>query len=208
MPHQAYLKLGNIRGPAVIGSKVDDRKGFIPLVGFSHELASEIDPKTGPITKDRRHHALIVMKNIDFTTPRLHRALAEGEEFESARINFYHMPRGGAEKNYFYVVLSKARITSIRSVMPTLADPNNATIHEFEEVSLFYESIAWSHTSPTTKTIEEDSYEGSTFGDPGGIFAPDWIDAEAQAVTLDMLRVATDQAKAQIKAQIEKDKPK
>lgn len=204
MASQAFLELGDIKGPSLF--KGDDKKNRIPLMGFTHELASEVDPATGPITKERRHKALTVTKNIDYTTPRLHRAMATAEVFDKASINFFHMPRSGDEKKYFGVVMSNVVITSIRTFMPSIADPNNSTIHEYEEVGFSYESISWHHTSPTSKTLEEGGYEPSTFKDVQATFAPDWIEAEAKAATLAMLRAATDQAKAQIKAQLEKEK--
>ena len=109
MPSNGSLKLatktGEVKGPAL----AEDRKGEIHVNAVRHEVYSERDEKTGKPTDGRKHDALVVTKNIDFSSPHLHEAHKKNEPFTTFALRFYHMPRSGPETGYLTITCTNAR---------------------------------------------------------------------------------------------------
>ncbi len=189
MGELAYMKVGSIKGPAPFAaSDSGKRMGLIAVRAAIHHVASDIDTKTGRPTKDRTHQGFSVRKKIDFSSPHLHEAHKKGEE-NTVEIFFFHMPRSGAEANYFIVTMTKARIVKYTLTMPhmTLPDPRRPGIqssHEYEDIEFMYESIDWAvkknEGDPTISIADKNS------SDVLAAFGPDWIEEEAKAKTLNV----------------------
>ena len=185
----ASLKLGEIKGPSLIKG----REGEIPVVGFEHRLASVTDPKTGLPTRDRRHGTLTVRKNVDFASPHIREAHTKDRELAFA-LRFFRNPRSGSEYNYLTVVLTRARVVSVKLVMPVLTDPKNSNVHEYEEVGFAYESIAWQNEAPP-QGLESGGFPSKTAKVVQARFGPDWLEEKAKAEVLAKLGLLTEKAK-------------
>jgi type VI secretion system secreted protein Hcp len=199
MANLAYLKLSGIKGPSVI--KSDTRLNHIGVLGVRHDVGT---PPGEDGAAERLHHPIYVTKNIDFTTPALHRSLTDGTVFENGWINFFHMPRSGDESNYYSIIMTGIQVVSIQSVMPTTQDPNNAEIHEYEVVGLMYKGINWTSHSPIVETLEYGSYKGDSEAEPEAKFGPDWIEEAAEAEVTEILDAVKEKIKAALMAEAKK----
>lgn len=196
MPQLAYLKVEGIKGPAAFDKDPYNRQGTIPILAVTHEITSNLDPKTGRPTPSRTHGPLVVRKKIDSASPYLREMHVGGTE-KNCNLMFFHMPRDGPETLYLTVTLAKARIVSYKAVMPHLMAPGMSVVHEWEEIGFIYESIDWSY-----KKHASDPPHGSNPGTPGSppvqetlaAFLPDWLDEEAKALFFKNVGMLTEEA--------------
>ena len=193
MPLAASLKLASVTGP----SMQKGREGDIAVVAMRHGVQSEVDPKTGQPTGDRLHGLLTIVKNLDFATPELHEAHRSGRELTDWVLRFFHLPRSGPEAHYFTIALTKAKIAAIRLVMPTTAEPDMASVHEYEEVDFAYESIGWGTPPPPSEGLDKGSYTPKTVTEELVRFEPDWIEEQAKQAVDRLAEAAKERAKAE-----------
>lgn len=194
MAHQAYMKLGDIKGPGRI--KRENSEKHIAVIAVRHEVAAALNEEG--IAGERRHHKLVVTKNVDFTTPKLHEALNSGVPFDSGWIHFFHMPRSGDEHGYFTMTMTGIQIVGIKSIMPSTQTAETADIHEYEEVSMVYSGINWTSHAPPERTLESGAYGKTECSEPQAKFGFDWLDDAPEAYSLEILNYAKESAKAKI----------
>lgn len=197
MASQAYMKLSGVKGPGVIK---DERLDTIPVIGLRHDVGTP-PGETG--SSERLHHPIYITKNIDYSTPPLHRAMVEGTEFENGWIQFYHMPRSGDETNYNSIALTGIRVVSIRSIMPSTQVQETTDIHEYEEVGLIYQGINWTANTPP-KGLEDGTYRREDFADPQAKFGTEWLDKFSETEAKDMLKKLEDEVTKQLKEEAKK----
>jgi type VI secretion system secreted protein Hcp len=154
MTMTAFLKLtgdkvGDVKGSA----RQKGREFLISVIGFDHivhaERYGDADPlgKTGMPTSKRRHGALVVTKEIDRATPKLHQAHAQNDVFKTFSLHCWRVPPAGggpkgiAEENHWTIHLANARIAAIRTVMKNVRLPANSALPEMEEVEFTYDAI-------------------------------------------------------------------
>ena len=90
------------------------------------------------------HRPFTVRKPLDQMSPGLGAALAEGKDLGTVTIEHWRLPpTGGAEENYYTIVLGKAKVVGIKQSMPYNKIDGTSQLAEYEEVSFTYESIAW-----------------------------------------------------------------
>ncbi|MHA2247261.1 MAG: Hcp family type VI secretion system effector [Candidatus Hodarchaeales archaeon] len=129
-------------------------EGSIEGYQYSHSVYIPTDPHSGQATGSRIHTPVIVVKEVDKSTPKLMQALITGETLIEVLIKFYRTISG--TQNYFTVFLEDAKIVSIHDFMPNSLNPNTYQ-PLMEEVSFVYGKITW--------TWEEDGIE----------FADEWF---------------------------------
>ena len=181
------------------------RAGHIPVVGFTHEVRADVDPITHKVTKERTHSPLVVLKNIDFSSPALHQLQKEGKAV-SVTLHLYHMPWSGNEFNYYTIRLKEAKIISMNLVMP---DVNAFDLtHEWEEVSFVYQGIEYEVMALDKDHQEKEPYEKAVYGDPDGAllanpikFGPIWTEEKAK----DAIKKAYDAAKDAAKKKFDEE---
>jgi len=139
----AYLTLRK-GGQLVQGSsRFKDREGQILVIGLSHEITSDRDAKGLPTGKPK-HRSMVILKDIDRSSPILYQALIDSVPFDDCDIEFTRFsPVGGGQEIHAKIELTDARISSIRGIMPNAARPENGAIPEYEEVRLAYRTIEW-----------------------------------------------------------------
>jgi type VI secretion system secreted protein Hcp len=142
MPMPGYFSLtgeqqGNIEGSCQIENQV----GKILVQGVDHTIEIPRSIQTGLPTGKRIHMPLMIIKQLDKSSPKLFQALTSGEQLSTAKLEYYMISAQGQETLYYTVELKNAIITSIRKYFPTALDPNNKTIGHMEEVSFTYATI-------------------------------------------------------------------
>lgn len=189
MPMTAFLDCQEINGSGVQKGRV----GMIPVIGFHHEVTTEIDPGTGEPGKTRLHSAFVIQKEIDLSTPGFHLYQTSGKALKECTLNLWHMPKSGPEANYFKITLSDATVVSVKMIMPPAYIDANSNTHEYEEVGLEYASIAWQKLAvaapgmalgnePSSASFKDMIGSGIFF--KGGVFIPDWMEAQAKIAVL------------------------
>ena len=189
MAMTAFLKCGEFDG----AGRQKGREGMIPVIGFHHEITTEVDPSTGEPGKTRLHSAFVIQKEIDLSTPDFHKRQKSGASLGTCVLHLWHMPKSGPEANYFQITLADAKVVSIKTIMPPAYIDSNSNTHEYEEVGLEYSSIAWNKIAiavagfalgvePGTPTFTDKIGSGLFF--TGGVFIPDWMETQARLAVL------------------------
>lgn len=71
------------------GCDVADREFSIEFKGFHHNLSIPTDNATGKPTGTRQHSPMIIVKEFDYSSPYLYKAVATGQNLKSAEIKWY-----------------------------------------------------------------------------------------------------------------------
>jgi type VI secretion system secreted protein Hcp len=122
--HVQAKSAGKIKGEATAVGHVDD----ILLTGWQWGVESRMAPTLGnPNGAGRAYSALTVHKVIDRATTGLMAALVRNDEIKEAKLCMRRA--GGAQEDYFSVLLKKARISSLRhEALPSGATRETLTL--------------------------------------------------------------------------------
>jgi len=143
MPIPAYMWLKDDGGALIKGGvDIQDREFSIEVRGFHHNLMIPTDNATGKVTGTRMHSPMLIVKEFDYSSPYLYKAVATGQNLASAEIKWYKINDAGQEVEYFNMLLEGVRVVSIS---PSMASPDNANENHMETVELRYEKITWKH---------------------------------------------------------------
>ena len=142
MALNAYLRLtgetqGEIKGSVMQAGREDS----IMVVGCSHEIDSPRDAASGLPTGKRQHKPLVIIKEIDKSTPLLMNALVNNENISELTLEFWQPSRSGKEVHYFTIELVNASISGIRQEMLDNRYPENMRLAVTEYVSFVYQKI-------------------------------------------------------------------
>ncbi len=135
----AFLTIrGETQGDIEGGVRQAGREGSIAVTGVRHDIESPRDAASGLPTGKRQHSPLVVLKQVDKSTPLLYHALANNESLTEVSLKFYRTVRDGKEQQYYTIDLTNASIASIKLVADTETAGNL-----IEEISLTYQKITW-----------------------------------------------------------------
>ncbi len=124
----AHMKIRGDKQGEIEGScDMEGREGTIFVHHAQHAVTVPSSIADGG---KRMHDPLVIMKNIDKSSPILNQALVQGERLH-VTLKWYRINPHGNEENYFTHTLEGAIIKSISLDM------------EFEQVSFTYEKIVW-----------------------------------------------------------------
>ena len=166
------LKLGgqNLQG----SSRFKSREGQILVIGVSHEVGSDRDANGIP-TSGRKHRPLVIQKDIDRSSPLLWQAFRDNVTFDFGFLEFTRFPpNGGQQEIHASINFSKARIVSIRGVMPNARIGDNEPIPEYEEVAFCYDDINWDWTG---KDVEGGDTHCTETGCDFSAYEMNWAEA-------------------------------
>lgn len=192
MPNLAYLTVGKIQSD----SRVKGREGQIEVRAYHHHAQRPINAVTGEVGTRRSHSLFTIRKNLDFKTSGLLRfAHKNGAVLSPWTLDLYHMPAQGEEVKYFTISLENARIAEYRMVLPSLHEPKNALIHEYEELSFIYDKISFQSHKHLTE-IGSSLIAGRTFeaDATGSVFDADWKEEQAKVAVKLVLKLLGDKA--------------
>jgi type VI secretion system Hcp family effector len=175
MPLHAFLDLRGKKSGEIKGSaRQKTRKGKIAVIAYTHDIHAKrwedtLGERTGQPNGDRMHGRLVVTKELDHATPKLHKAMAESDLFERFELHCWRVPPAGGgpngvtEENHWTVHLHGARIAAIRTVMPYARLAANQMIPEYEEVEFTYERIGLQWSALTGRDGEVGQAESGVF---------------------------------------------
>lgn len=124
------------------GCDVQNREYSIEFKGLHHNLSTPTDNMTGKPTGKRIHSPLMIVKEFDYSSPYLYKAVATGQALKKAELKFYKINYAGQEDEYFNILLEGVRIVS---VSPSMAAPEDTNNNHMEQVEFRYEKITWKH---------------------------------------------------------------
>jgi type VI secretion system secreted protein Hcp len=144
----------DIQGDSTVTSM--GRENTIECLKFEHTVQTPRETGSGMATGKRVHSPITITKRYDRSTPLLYKALAQNEKID-ATIKFYRPnPTGdGTTEQFFTIELKNGRISSIKSLLPYVLDPNTSMSPNLEEVSFVYQTIIWTYV-PTGATHDDD----------------------------------------------------
>ena len=144
----AYLTLKGQKQGAIQGSVTQKgREGAILVHSFSHEILSPRDSASGLPTGKRQHRPLLILKEIDRSSPLLRSALVNNENLVTFQLAFYApLPATGVERQTYTITLTNANIASIAESMPDNEIAANAGLPLREQVTFTYQKIQWTWT--------------------------------------------------------------
>jgi type VI secretion system secreted protein Hcp len=140
----ALTLVGEQQGPLKGSLTRPGREGAIRVTGADHLVRSILDVVTGQPVAKRAHGALTVTKEVDASTPQLHRAWSQNESFTAWRLDFHAVDSTGQDVSYYVIELSGARVSRIQLVMPNTLVAANVGVAVHETVSFVYDTIEWS----------------------------------------------------------------
>ncbi len=135
----AYMFIDGIPGSV----QVAGRENSIEVLEFDHSVYMPIDRDDGSISGTRKHGAITIHKAYDKASAELYKKVCKGETIPKIEIKWFEITAAGEEEEYFYHVLEKCKISSVRSYMHNIKDPTKENFVHQEEVSIRYEKITW-----------------------------------------------------------------
>lgn len=107
------------------------------------------------ISRDQNvnHHALVITKPIDKSSPLLAKAISDNEIMTGCKLSLYRTSKSGDNVEYYNIELINARISSIDFVAPHSILEREQEPQE--RVSFIYESISWNHCIAGTSAKSE-----------------------------------------------------
>ncbi|EQC0991652.1 Hcp family type VI secretion system effector, partial [Enterobacter asburiae] len=86
------------------GCDVQHREYSIEFKGFHHNLSTPTDNLTGKPTGKRIHSPMMIVKEFDYSSPYLYKAVATGQALQKAELKFYKINDAGLEAEYFNIL--------------------------------------------------------------------------------------------------------
>lgn len=151
MALNAYLRLKGQKQGDIKGSVTQKgREGHIAVIAVSHGIASPRDAASGQATGKRMHKPLVITKEIDRSSPLLMNALVNNENVTAFSLEFYHPSiggsvGGGAEKVFYKIELTNARVSAIETMMDNNTHPDLVKYAPYETVAFTYQKITWTY---------------------------------------------------------------
>ena len=144
----AYLTLKGQKQGAINGSvTAKGREGSILVHSFSHSILSPRDPASGLPTGKRQHQAMVILKEIDKSSPLLWNALVNNENLPTFQLAFFApVAATGVERQIYTITLTNANIASITESMLDNELAANASLPLREQIAFTYQKIQWTWT--------------------------------------------------------------
>jgi type VI secretion system secreted protein Hcp len=147
MAQSAYLTLSGQKQGSIQGSVTQaGREGTILVHSFDCAITIPRDPASGLPTGKRQHSPIVILKEIDKSSPRLWEALVTNEILNTWILRFYSPTPTGTVTQSYTITLTNATIASIDESMADNAIPDNLNLPMREQVSFTYQKIQWTWT--------------------------------------------------------------
>jgi type VI secretion system Hcp family effector len=136
---------GELEGPRDNGSSL--------VFEFNHVVYLPYDTETNQVQGSRRLGEFELTKEIDKVTPILFQLCCEGTTLPKVTIVLYKI-KEASEVPYFNFTLEEARITSVRTLMPTTKQKRNENVGHLEEIKILARSFT-ENNEPTDELGRE-----------------------------------------------------
>lgn len=155
-----YLKLSGTTQGVISGSVVEPGfEGSIRVIGFRHEISSPRDAASGLPTGKRMHRPVTIIKDIDCSTPLLHKLLVNNENIPQWELMFFRMSSKGKRENYYTIQLFNASVASLHTDVVQNEHTGGRSLPLIEKVSFSYRKIKWIYFDADGPVIAEDDWE-------------------------------------------------
>jgi len=179
----AFLTIDGIKGSA----RQRHVEGKCVVHGVRSDVMAEIDGELGFPTKGCKHAPVVVTKQVDVASPRLHTALHMGQTLPRVAIEFWRMPPpGGAEELYYSIILFEVNVMAIKTVMHNVHRPENVQLPLVEEVSFVFSEVQYEYGGCDLKSGERKTASAAKAAAEFEIPA----EAKAKEVAIDMGKAA------------------
>ncbi len=151
MAYHCYLLLKGIDGDC----EHDDHKKWIKVLSYSHDISqsfSAITIDSGGTAGRSQHHALIVRKLLDKTSPKLNQFCSNGKVIDELTLDFCQDKE--TQPLFMQYKMTKVAVSSICIKGTSLEDD------PIEEVSFKYVTISWEYN----RILDDGSPEGAVPG--------------------------------------------
>jgi type VI secretion system secreted protein Hcp len=144
------VKQGTFQGDRIGGRAASQ----IPVLSLTEEITRPFDAATGLAAGMRTHKPLIIVKELDASSPQFFLATVTGETLRSVTCTFYRAFRSGTGEThpYFRITLTNAIVVDYKDAGDGINGA--ATGDERERISLTYQRIEL--TDLDTSTVAED----------------------------------------------------
>jgi type VI secretion system secreted protein Hcp len=145
----AYLTLKGQKQGDIDGSVTEKgREKSILVHSFDQEIIAPRDPASGLPTGKRQHQPVLLVKEVDQSSPKLWTALVTNETLVTWVLRFWAVQAAEAavEKQIYTVTLTNASIASMREFMDDNQNSAQATLPLQEQISFTYQKIEWEWT--------------------------------------------------------------
>jgi type VI secretion system secreted protein Hcp len=146
------VKQGTFQGDRIGGRAASQ----IPVLSLTEEITRPFDAATGLAAGMRTHKPLIIVKELDASSPQFFLATVTGETLRSVTCTFYRAFRSGTGEThpYFRITLTNAIVVDYKDAGDGINGA--ATGDERERISLTYQRIEL--TDLGTSTVAEDAW--------------------------------------------------
>jgi type VI secretion system secreted protein Hcp len=164
MALDAYLILKGQKQGEIKGSVTQrGREGSILVHAYSSDIVSPRDPASGLPTGKREHEPIVIVKQVDQSTPLLWNALVNNENLTQWELRFWapvtaaagSAAGAGTEKQIYTVTLTNASIASIHEFMDDNQIPAQANLPLQQEITFTYQKITWTWTNPALTASDD-----------------------------------------------------
>ncbi|WP_426118387.1 Hcp family type VI secretion system effector [Pseudomonas sp. DSP3-2-2] len=164
MPVPCYLTLIGKNGNRISAGALSEgsvgaawKRGHedqILVQSFEHGIAVPGGADSG----QRMHKAMIILKDIDKSSPLINAALCDGELLAECRLEFFRVTAIG-EEHFYTMELKNSVIIGADAYMHDCRDPKFAHSNPMEKVRFSYQEITWKHE--TGRTIASDEWRSA-----------------------------------------------
>ncbi|WP_395691167.1 type VI secretion system tube protein TssD [Nocardioides sp.] len=114
------------------------KEGQYAISSVRHAITKPVDTQSGQASGRQQHEPLQFVTNVSSAVPKLINAMTDNETLTSCTFNFWRTTSGGAQENYFRVVLTNASVVSYH----LNGRPGGQDTTTFE---LAYQTIEWTY---------------------------------------------------------------
>lgn len=142
MPEPAYLEIAEAPGSVTIAG----REATMEVLAVEHKVHLPVDPHSGRSTGVRVHSPFRVTCAFDAATPLMYKAVTEGLAYPEVKCHFFRIDDTGTEVEYYTIVLTNARVSSVETLMHNAKDKTKEHYNPLVTYNFVYQSITWTFT--------------------------------------------------------------
>lgn len=119
----------------------DDFKNTIQVWEMEHQVNVDYDRFSHGAKGESEHEGLIIVKEWDKASPKLHRAMVTGEHFKKVQIKWFRSDPKGHYVHFYTHTMEGAHIVALTTKLKD--HPEKDFPAHVEEVKLAYRKITW-----------------------------------------------------------------
>ncbi len=137
----------------------EGNEGKIECIGFRYSVTVPHDAESGKSSGKRQHSPLVIVKNIDYSTPQLLQAAYNNEVLKTVVIEFNKKSSSGQATVFYKITLTNATISLISQYGGTASADNNGNLvnnsNLDEEVTLNFQNISFENLIGNTSVRDD-----------------------------------------------------